>query len=161
MGGLSSREYEDSPWSLGRFADLPWHLWIPVIVLGTAGTAGLIRILRANLLDELHKPYVVAARSRGLSETRILFKYPLRVAVSPFLSTIGWVLPLLVSGEIVVSQVLSLPTAGPLLLRALRSQDMYLAGAIILLVSTLTVIGTLLSDILLARMDPRVRLGMR
>ncbi|PZF85596.1 ABC transporter permease [Jiangella anatolica] len=161
VGGLFSAEYEEAPWSLARFADLLGHLWIPVIVLGTAGTAGLIRILRANLLDELHKPYVVAARSRGLSETRILFKYPLRVAVSPFLSTIGWVLPLLVSGEIVVSQVLSLPTTGPLLLRALRSQDMYLAGAIILLVSVLTVVGTLLSDILLARMDPRVRLGMR
>ncbi|RIQ33690.1 ABC transporter permease [Jiangella rhizosphaerae] len=161
VGGLFSAEYEEAPWSLARFADLLGHLWIPVIVLGTAGTAGLIRILRANLLDELHKPYVVAARSRGLSETRILFKYPLRVAVSPFLSTIGWVLPLLVSGEIVVSQVLSLPTTGPLLLRALRSQDMYLAGAIILLVSVLTVVGTLLSDILLARMDPRVRLGIR
>ncbi|WP_205857484.1 ABC transporter permease, partial [Phytoactinopolyspora endophytica] len=124
-------------------------------------TAGLIRILRANLLDELRKPYVVAARSHGLSEQRILFRYPLRVAVNPFLSTVGWVLPSLVSGEIIVSQVLSLPTTGPLLLQALKSQDMYLAGAIILLVSVLTVIGTLLSDILLARIDPRVRAGVR
>lgn len=161
VGGLFSAEYESAPWSWAKFVDLMQHLWIPMVVLGTAGTAGLIRVLRANLLDELRKPYVVAARSRGLSEQRILLKYPLRVAVNPFLSTIGWVLPALVSGEIIVSQVLSLPTTGPLLLRALRSQDMYLAGAIILLVSVLTVIGTLLSDILLARLDPRVRLGQR
>lgn len=161
VGGLFSQEYENAPWSVGKFVNLLGHLWIPVIVLGTSGTAGLIRVLRANLLDELHKPYVVAARSRGLSEARILLKYPLRVAVNPFLSTIGWVLPALVSGEVIVSQVMSLPTTGPLLLRALRSQDMYLAGAIILLVSVLTVIGTLLSDILLARLDPRVRMGVR
>lgn len=161
VGGLFSAEYESAPWSIGKFLDLLNHLWIPMVVLGTAGTAGLIRVLRANLLDELRKPYVVAARSRGLRERRILLKYPLRVAVNPFLSTIGWVLPALVSGEIIVSQVLSLPTTGPLLLRALRSQDMYLAGAIILLVSVLTVIGTLLSDVLLARLDPRVRMGAR
>jgi peptide/nickel transport system permease protein len=161
VGGLFSQEYQDAAWSVGRFIDLLGHLWIPVIVLGTAGTAGLIRILRANLLDELRKPYVIAARSRGLSERRILFRYPLRVAVNPFLSTVGWVLPALVSGEIIVSQVLSLPTTGPLLLQALKSQDMYLAGAIILLLSVLTVIGTLLSDILLARMDPRVRAGVQ
>jgi peptide/nickel transport system permease protein len=161
VGGLFSQDYEDAPWSLAKFVDMLGHLWIPVVVLGTAGTAGLIRVLRANLLDELRKPYVVAARAHGLPERRILFRYPLRVAVNPFLSTIGWVLPALVSGEIIVSQVLSLPTTGPLLLRALRSQDMYLAGAIILLVSVLTVIGTLLSDILLARLDPRVREGVR
>ncbi|UFU07382.1 MULTISPECIES: ABC transporter permease [Ruania] len=161
VGGLFSDEYASAPWSFGKFLDLLGHLWIPMVVLGTAGTAGLVRVLRANLLDELRKPYVVAARAHGLTERRILLKYPLRVAVNPFLSTIGWVLPALVSGEIIVSQVLSLPTTGPLLLRALRSQDMYLAGAIILIVSVLTVVGTLLSDILLARLDPRVRLGAR
>lgn len=161
VGGLFSQEYQGAPWSLGKVADLIGHLWIPMVVLGTAGTAGLIRILRANLLDELRKPYVTAARAHGLTERRILIRYPLRVAINPFLSTIGWVLPSLVSGEIIVSQVLSLPTTGPLLLRALRSQDMYLAGAIILIVSVLTVIGTLLSDILLAAVDPRVRMGAR
>ncbi|WP_154795989.1 ABC transporter permease [Occultella kanbiaonis] len=161
VGGLFSPEYETAPWSLAKMGDLLGHLWIPMVVLGTAGTAGLIRVLRANLLDELRKPYVVAARSRGLSERRILLKYPLRVAVNPFLSTIGWVLPALVSGEIIVSQVLSLPTTGPLLLGALRSQDMYLAGAVIFIVSVLTVVGTLLSDILLAKLDPRVRLGAK
>lgn len=158
-GGLFSPEYQDAPWSLSRIGDLLGHLWMPLIVLGTAGTAGLIRILRANLLDELRKPYVVAARARGMPERRLLVKYPVRVALNPFVSTVGWVLPALVSGEVIVSQVLSLPTTGPLLLGSLRSQDMYLAGSIILIISVLTVIGTLLSDILLAWLDPRVRLG--
>ncbi|WP_228081784.1 ABC transporter permease [Streptomyces profundus] len=161
VGGLFSPEFEDAAWNLGKLLDLLAHLWVPVVVLGTAGTAGLIRILRANLLDELRKPYVVAARARGMGERRLVWRYPLRVALNPFVSTVGWVLPGLVSGEVIVSQVLSLPTTGPLLLGALRSQDMYLASSIILIVSVLTVIGTLLSDILLAWLDPRVRLGQR
>jgi peptide/nickel transport system permease protein len=128
-----------------------------MIVIGTAGTAGLIRIMRANLLDELSKPYVVTARAKGLPEGRLLLKYPVRVAANPFVSTVGWVLAGLISGEAIVSIVLNLPTAGPLLLRALMSQDMYLAGSFILMLSTLTVIGTLISDILLAWLDPRIR----
>lgn len=159
VGGLFSPQYVDAPWSVTKFLDFLAHLWVPIIVLGTAGTAALIRILRANLLDELHKPYVVAARARGVPESVMLIKYPLRVALNPFISTIGWILPMLVSGDIVVGRVLSLPTTGPLLLNALTSQDMYLAGSIIMIVSVLTVIGTLISDILLAWLDPRVRLN--
>jgi peptide/nickel transport system permease protein len=159
VGGLFSPEYEDAAWNLGKFLDLLAHLWVPVLVLGAAGTAGLVRVLRANLLDELRKPYVVAARARGMPERRLVLKYPLRVALNPFVSNVGYVLPALVSGEVIVSQVLSLPTTGPLLLGALRSQDMYLASSIILIVSLLTVIGTLLSDVLLAWLDPRVRLA--
>lgn len=161
VGGLFSAEYADAAWNLGKVLDLIGHLWVPIVVLGTAGTAGLIRILRANLLDELRKPYVIAARARGMSERRLLVRYPLRMALNPFISTVGWVLPALVSGEVIVAQVMSLPTAGPLLLDALRTQDMYLAGSIILIVSVLTVIGTLISDILLAWLDPRVRLRYR
>jgi peptide/nickel transport system permease protein len=157
VGGLFSPEYVDAPWTLAKVWDMFKHLWIPVIIIGTAGTAGLIRIMRANLLDELHKPYVVTARAKGLSETKLLLKYPVRVALNPFVSTLGWTLPVLVSGAAIVSIVLSLPTAGPLLLRALMSQDMYLAGSFIMLLSTLTVIGTLISDILLAWLDPRIR----
>jgi peptide/nickel transport system permease protein len=134
------------------------HLWIPVIIIGTAGTAGLIRIMRANLLDELKKPYVTTARAKGVSETRLLFKYPVRTALNPFVSTVGWVLPELVSGEAIVAIVLSLPTTGPILLRALLQQDMYLAGSFIMMLSTLTVVGTLVSDLLLAWLDPRIRL---
>jgi peptide/nickel transport system permease protein len=158
VGGLFSPEYADAPWTLAKVWDMLKHLWIPMIIIGTAGTAGLIRIMRANLLDELHKPYVVTARAKGLSETKLLLKYPVRMALNPFVSTLGWTLPVLVSGAAIVSIVLSLPTAGPLLLRALMSQDMYLAGSFILLLSTLTVIGTLISDILLAWLDPRIRL---
>lgn len=161
VGGLFSQDYVDSQWNLGKLIDLLSHLWVPVVVLGAAGTAGLVRVLRANLLDELHKPYVVAARARGMPERRLTVKYPLRVALNPFVSTIGWVLPGLVSGEVIVAQVLSLQTTGPLLLDALKSQDMYLAGSIILIVSVLTVIGTLISDIALAWLDPRVRLSHR
>lgn len=157
VGGLFSPEYQDAAWSMAKFWDMMGHLWIPVVIIGTAGTAGLIRIMRANLLDELHKPYVVTARAKGLPETRLLLKYPVRMALNPFVSTIGWTLPTLVSGAAIVSIVLSLPTAGPLLFRALKSQDMYLAGSFILMLSTLTVIGTLLSDILLAWLDPRIR----
>jgi peptide/nickel transport system permease protein len=157
VGGLFSPEYANAPWSWARVADLLAHLWIPVIVLGTAGTAGLIRIMRANLLDELHKPYVTTARAKGLPEWRLLLRYPVRIALNPFISTVGWSLPRLVSGAIIVSVVLSLPTTGPLFLQALKSQDMYLAGSFILMLSTLTVVGTLVSDILLAWLDPRIR----
>ncbi len=157
VGGLFSPEFQDAPFSLAKVWDLLKHLWIPVVIIGTAGTAGLIRIMRANLLDELHKPYVVTARAKGLSENRLLLKYPVRMALNPFVSTLGWTLPTLVSGAAIVSIVLSLPTTGPLLFRALMSQDMYLAGSFILMLSTLTVIGTLISDILLAWLDPRIR----
>jgi peptide/nickel transport system permease protein len=157
VGGLFSPEYIDASWSWGRFQDLLSHLWIPVVIIGTAGTAGLIRVMRANLLDELKKPYVVTARAKGMPEWRLLFKYPVRMALNPFISTVGWVLPALVSGEAIVAIVLSLPTTGPIMIRALLSQDMYLAGSFLMLLSTLTVIGTLVSDLLLAWLDPRIR----
>jgi peptide/nickel transport system permease protein len=139
----------------------PLTIGIAIVVLGTAGTAGTIRVLRANLLDELRKPYVVSGRARGMAERRLIVKYPVRTALNPFVSTIGWVLPGLIGGEVIISIVLNLPTTGPLLYGALRSQDMYLAGSIVMIISVLTVIGTLLSDILLAWLDPRVRLGYR
>lgn len=159
IGGLFSDAYLGAPWTWHKFVDLLRHVWIPVVVVGTAGTAALIRIFRANLLDELQKPYVETARSKGLSEMRLLMKYPVRVALNPFISTIGWSLPQLISGFAIVSVVLSLPTTGPVLLRALQSQDMYLAGSFILMLSILTVVGTLISDILLALVDPRIRSG--
>jgi peptide/nickel transport system permease protein len=158
VGGLFSTAYMDAPWSWARVQDLLKHLWIPAIILSTAGTAHLIRILRANLLDELRKPYVVTARAKGLSELRAILKYPVRVALNPFISTVGYTLPYLVSGSIIVSIVLSLPTVGPLLLKALLAQDMFLAGTIVLLLGVMTVIGTLISDILLVWIDPRIRL---
>ena len=158
IGGLFSTEYQDAPWSLARVWDLLKHLWVPAIILSTAGTAQLIRIMRANLLDELRKPYVVTARAKGLSELKTILKYPVRVALNPFISTIGYTLPYLVSGSIIVSIVLSLPTVGPLLLKALIAQDMFLAGTIVLLLGLMTVIGTLISDILLVWIDPRIRL---
>ncbi len=158
VGGLFSPEYQEAPWTWGKVADLFAHLWVPVVIIGTAGTASLIRIMRANLLDELRKPYVVTARAKGLPEWRLLFKYPVRVALNPFVSTVGWVLPTLVSGAAIVSIVLSLPTTGPLLIRALQQQDMYLAASFIMLLSILTVIGTLVSDLLLAWLDPRIRM---
>jgi peptide/nickel transport system permease protein len=158
MVGLFSQEFADAPWTWAKVVDLLKHLWIPVIIIGTAGTAGLIRTMRANLLDELNRPYVETARSKGLSEQRLLIKYPLRHALNPFVSTIGWTLPSLVSGEAIVSMVLNLPTAGPVLLAALQDQDMYVAAGFILLLSTLTVIGTFISDVLLAWVDPRIRL---
>ncbi len=157
VGGLFSAEYVDAAWSFAKMVDLLKHIWIPVIVLGTAGTAGLIRIMRANLLDELKKTYVLAARARGIKESTLLRKYPVRVALNPFISTLGWSLPTLVSGATVTAIVLSLPTTGPLLINSLKSQDMYLAGGFILMLSTLTVIGTLLSDLLLVVVDPRIR----
>lgn len=157
VGGLFSPEYQDAAWSLAKWRDFLNHLWIPIVILGTAGTAGLIRIMRANLLDELHKPYVTTARAKGVPERTLIWRYPVRVALNPFVSTVGWTLPSLVSGSIIVSVVLNLPTTGPLLLQALMQQDMYLAGSFILIVSALTVIGTLISDILLAWLDPRIR----
>ncbi|MFZ7089855.1 ABC transporter permease [Primorskyibacter sp. 2E233] len=157
VGGLFSTEFQGEPWSYAKFVDLMKHLWLPVVVLGTGATASLIRIMRANLLDELNKPYVDTARAKGLSEFWLIMKYPVRVALNPFVSTIGWVLPNLVSGAVVTAIVLSLPTAGPLMLQALLSQDMYLAGAFVLLLSSLTVVGMLISDILLVILDPRVR----
>ena len=155
--GLFSPEYQDAPWSLGKWIDFLSHLWIPIVILGTAGTAGSIRIMRANLLDELHKPYVVTARAKGVPERTLIWRYPVRVALNPFISTVGWTLPELVSGSVIVSVVLNLPTTGPLLLGALLQQDMFLAGSFILLVSLLTVVGTLISDVLLAWLDPRIR----
>lgn len=159
IGGLFSAEYVDASWNLGKVLDLLAHIWVPIVVLGAAGTAGLMRILRANLLDELRRPYVTAARARGIPERRLIVRHPLRVALNPFISTIGWVLPALISGEVIVAQVLALPTTGPLLVSALTSQDMFLAGSIILIISTLTVIGSLISDVALALLDPRIRLS--
>lgn len=157
LTGLNSQEFQTAPLSLAKVIDTIQHLWVPIVVLGLSGTAGLIRIMRANLLDELRKPYVVTARAKGLKEGRLLRRYPVRVALNPFVSTIGWSLPGLVSGATIVSVVLNIPMNGPLLLSALQSQDMYLAGAFIMLLSVLTIIGTLLSDILLAWLDPRIR----
>jgi peptide/nickel transport system permease protein len=158
IGGLFQPEYADAPWSWAKFQDLLGHLPIPAIVLGMAATAAQIRIMRANLLDEKRKPYVVAARVRGLTESRVILKYPVRVALNPFASTIGYTLPYIVSGSVIVSIVLSLPTVGPLLYKALIALDMFLAGTIILLLGVLTVVGTLLSDLLLMWLDPRIRL---
>lgn len=154
--GLFSAEYIDAPWSVAKFMDMMTHIWLPVLILGTSGTAGLIRTMRANTLDELNKPYVETARAKGVSEVQLIWRYPVRLALNPFVSTIGWALPRLVSGATIVSIVLSLPTTGPLLFRALVSQDMYLAGAFVLMLSVLTVIGTLVSDILLVILDPRI-----
>lgn len=156
--GLFSPDYLQAPWSLARVADLLTHIWLPMIILGIAGTARLTRIMRANLLDELHKPYVITARAKGLSEWHLVLKYPVRVAINPLVSTIGWYLPQLFSGSLIVATVMNLPNIGPLLLHALISRDMYLAGAILLIYLFLTVIGTLLSDILLAWADPRIRM---
>ena len=161
VGGLFSPEYALASWSLGKVVDLFKHLPLPLIVIGSAGTAGMIRVLRATLLDELPKQYVVTARTKGVAENRLLFKYPVRIAVNPIVSGIGGVLPTLVSGEAITAMVLSLPTIGPLLLNALLGQDMYLAGSIVMLVSALGLIGTLLSDILLVMVDPRIKFEER
>ena len=158
VGGLFSEPYVAAPWSFGKMLDLLSHLWVPVVILAVSGTASLIRVMRANMLDELNKPYVTTARAKGLSEFALLVKYPLRVALNPFISTIAWLLPNLVSGSVIVAIVLSLPTAGPMLLQSLMSQDMYLAGAFVLLICALTLLGSLVSDILLALVDPRIRL---
>ena len=161
VGGLFSPEYVEAPWTWARVVDLLNHMWIPLIVLGTSGTASLIRIMRANLLDELEKPYVVTARAKGQSEFKLLMRYPVRAALNPFVSTVGWSLAQLVSGSTITAVVLNLPMTGPLMLQALVAQDMYLAGSFILMLSVLTVIGTLFSDILLAWLDPRIRLSLR
>jgi peptide/nickel transport system permease protein len=157
IGGLFSDQYAEATWGFGKAWDLTKHLPLPGVILGLAGTAQLIRIMRANLLDELGKPYVMTARARGLSELKLILKYPVRVALNPFASTIGYLLPYVVSGSIIVSLVLSLPTVGPLLLKALIAQDMFLAGTIVLLLGIMTVIGTFLSDLALMWIDPRIR----
>ena len=156
--GLFSPEYLDAPWSVDRSIDLAKHLWLPIVILGMDGTARLARVMRANLLDELNKPYMEMARAKGMSEWRLVMKYPVRLALNPLISTIGWYLPLIFSGSVIVATVMNLPTIGPMLLRALISQDMYLAGTIILIYMALAVIGTLISDILLAWLDPRIRM---
>jgi peptide/nickel transport system permease protein len=156
--GLFSPAYEQAPWSLGRLIDLLKHIWVPGIVLGIAGTARLMRVMRANLLDELNKPYVVTARAKGMSEWTLVLKYPVRLAINPLVSTIGWMLPQLFSGSLIVATVMNLPNIGPLLLRALTQRDMYLSGSILLIYCFLTIIGTLVSDILLALVDPRIRM---
>jgi peptide/nickel transport system permease protein len=158
VGGLFSPEYKNAPWSFGKIVDLLEHLIIPMIIIGTSWAAGLIRTMRANMLDEINQPYVETARAKGLSERRLIWKYPVRVALNPFISTVGYALPQIVGGVLITAVVLNLQTVGPLLLRALLSQDMYMAGAIVMLLSILTVIGTLVSDILLAILDPRIRL---
>lgn len=157
IGGLFSPEFLSAPWSWARFVDMLTHLWIPVVVLGTSGMAITMRLMRANLLDELQKPYVTTARAKGVPPLKLLLKYPVRIAINPFISTIGLLLPALISGEAIVAVVLNLPTTGPLLVQSLISQDMYLAGSLIMLLSVLTVIGMLLSDLLLAWVDPRIR----
>ena len=157
VGGLFSSQYQLAPWSVGKFIDMLKHLPIPIIVIGTAGTAGLIRVMRGCLLDELRKQYVITARAKGVAERTLLFKYPVRVAINPIISTIGWTLPGIVSGETITAIVLSLPTTGPLLYRALMCQDMYLAGSTVMFLTFLTVIGTLVSDLLLVWIDPRIR----
>ena len=158
VGGLFSGNYAEAPWSAGKVVDLMQHLIIPAVVLGTSGTAGLIRIMRNNLLDELSRPYVTTARAKGLPGWKVVIKYPVRVAINPFISSIGQMLPALVGGSVIVSVVLSLPTLGPILLESIMDQDMYLAGAIILLLGLLTVIGILVSDLLLVLVDPRIKL---
>ena len=157
VGGLNSADYINTPWNLDRILDLLNHLWIPAVVLGTSGTASLIRIMRNNLLDELSKPYVVTASAKGMRSWKLILKYPVRVAINPLVSTVGYLLPTLVSGSVIVSVVLSLPTLGPVLLNSMIQQDVYTAGFIVLMLGILTIIGTLLSDILLAIVDPRIK----
>ena len=157
IGGLFSTAYIDAPWGWPKFVDLLKHLPVPVIVIGTAGTASLIRIMRGCLLDELRKQYVVTARAKGVSERALLFRYPVRLALNPVVSTVGWTLPFIVSGETITAVVLSLPTMGPLLLKALLDQDMHLAGSAVMFLSFLTIVGTFMSDVLLVSLDPRIR----
>ncbi len=161
IGGLMDPQYLEQDWSVAKFISVLEHLWIPVVVIGTSGTAGMIRRLRANLLDELQKQYVVTGRAKGLHPFKLLMKYPLRMALNPFIADIGNLLPQVISGAAIVSVVLSLPTTGPMLVDALRSQDQYLAGSFLMFLATLTVIGMFLSDLALAALDPRIRLGER
>ena len=158
IGGLMEPEFIDQPWTWGKIKSVLAHLWVPVVVIGTSGTAGMIRRLRANLLDELQKQYVITGRAKGLGELRLLIKYPMRMALNPFIADIGSLLPQVVSGSVIVSAVMSLPTTGPMLLSALQSQDMYLAGSFLMFLAVLTVIGMFVSDVLLAMLDPRIRL---
>ncbi len=155
--GLFSPEYRTAPWSFDKLIDLLKNIWLPLLVLSLTSTGGIIRILRASLLDELRKQYVTTARAKGLPERLLILRYPVRIALNPLISTIGWMLPAVVGGEVVVSKVLNLPTTGPVLLEAIQSQDMYLAGALVMILSALTIFGTLISDILLAVFDPRIR----
>ena len=155
--GLFSPEYRTAPWSFDKLIDLLKNIWLPLLVLSITSTGGIIRILRASLLDELRKQYVTTARAKGLPERLLILRYPVRIALNPLISTIGWMLPAVVGGEVVVSKVLNLPTTGPVLLEAIQSQDMYLAGALVMILSALTIFGTLISDILLAVFDPRIR----
>lgn len=157
--GLFSEDYNDAPWSFGKFYDMLKHIWVPMIILGTDGAARFTRIVRANLLDEMSRPYVETARAKGLPEWKLLMKYPVRLALNPFVSTAGLELPRLISGSLIVATVMSLPTIGPLLLRALLSQDMYMAGSIVMILTFLTLVGVLISDIILALLDPRIRMG--
>lgn len=157
LGGLYPIDYEGQPWTWAKVFEVFKRIWLPMLIIGTSGTAGMIRTMRANLLDELRQPYVITARAKGLKERNVTLKYPVRIALNPFISTVGWMLPGLISGATIVSIVLSLPTNGPMLLKALMSQDMYLAGSFVFLLSALTVVGTLISDILLVLVDPRIR----
>ena len=157
--GLFSPDYIDADWSVGRVVDMIKHIWVPMLILGTDGTARFTRIVRANLLDEMSKPYVETARAKGLPEWKVILKYPTRIALNPFISTVGWSLPQLFSGSLIVATVMSLPTIGPLLLQSLLAQDMFMAGSIILILTALTLIGTLVSDILLAVTDPLIRMS--
>ncbi|MCF6470570.1 ABC transporter permease [Nonomuraea sp. MG754425] len=157
VGGLFSPEFQDAAWNLGKVLDLAGHLWVPIVVIGVSGTAGMIRVTRANLLDELYRPYVHTARAKGLPEWKLVLKYPVRMSLSPFFSTVGWLLPGLIGGETIVSVVMSLPTGGPLLLSGVMNQDMYLVGSFIMILSVLTVLGTVVSDLALAWWDPRIR----
>lgn len=157
VGGLFSPDYKDVPWSWSRLVDLLKHLPLPLLVVGLSGTAGLIRVMRAMLLDELNKPYVVTARAKGLRESKLLAKYPIRIALNPIASTVGWALPGIFSGMTIVAIVLDLPTIGPVLFQALMNEDMFLAASTVMITTTLTIVGTLLSDILLAWLDPRIR----
>ncbi len=159
IGGLMDPQYMDRPWTWAKFQSILAHLWVPVLVIGLPGTAGMIRRLRANLLDELNKQYVTTGRAKGLPPGRLLVKYPLRISLNPFIADIGSLLPELISGSVIVSVVMSLPLTGPMLLDALRSQDMYLAGSFLMFMAFLTVVGVFISDILLALLDPRIRLG--
>lgn len=158
IGGLFSPEFRGAAWSFAKFIDMLKHLPVPIIVVGTAGTAGLIRVMRSMMLDELKKQYVVTARTKGLKESKLIFRYPVRVALNPIISTVGWVLPAIVSGETITALVLSLPTVGPLLFQALRQQDVYLAGTLVLFLCFLTIVGTFISDMLLIAIDPRIKL---
>jgi peptide/nickel transport system permease protein len=158
IGGLMAPEYIDQPWTFGKVLSILEHLWVPVVVIGLSGTAGMIRRLRANLLDELQKQYVTTGRAKGLTEGRLLLKYPLRMSLNPFISDIGSLLPQIVSGSVIVSAVMSLPTTGPMLLSSLQSQDMYLAGSFLMFLALLTVVGMFVSDVALALLDPRIRL---